>query len=194
PVASMVCFKNGKPAKKEYRHFNIKTVEGPNDFDSMKEIVQRRYSRLLKEKATLPDLIVIDGGKGQLNAAYEELLNLQIQIPIIGIAKKLEELYKPGDPFPLMVSKKSEGLKLIQHLRNEAHRFAITHHRNQRSKRVSKSILDDIEGIGPKTKDLLLKEFKSVKKIKEASQQELIELLGKTKGLNIFEGIKKAGD
>ncbi len=194
PVASMVCFKNGKPAKKEYRHFNIKTVEGPNDFDSMKEIVRRRYSRLLQEKAPLPDLIVIDGGKGQLNAAYEELINLQVQIPVIGIAKKLEELYKPGDPYPLMVSKKSEGLKLIQHLRNEAHRFAITHHRNQRSKRVSKSMLDDIVGIGPKTKNLLLKEFKSVKRIKEASQQELIDLLGQSKGTHIFKSIKKAGD
>lgn len=192
PVASMVCFKNGKPAKKEYRHYNIKTVEGPNDFDSMKEIVRRRYSRLLKEKAPLPDLIVIDGGKGQLSAAYAELLNLQLDIPIIGIAKKLEELYKPGDPYPLMVSKKSEGLKLIQHLRNEAHRFAIRHHRDQRSKRVSKSTLDDVEGIGTKTKHVLLKEFKSVKKVKEASKEDLIKLFGQNRGLKIYEDIKKA--
>ncbi len=194
PVASMVCFKNGKPAKKEYRHYNIKTVEGPNDFDSMKEIVQRRYSRLINEKLQLPDLVVIDGGKGQLSSAYQALKQLNLEIPVIGIAKKLEELYKPGDPYPLMVSKKSEGLKLIQHLRNEAHRFAITHHRNQRSKRVSKSILDEIEGIGPKTKDILLKELKSVKRIKEASESEIIQLLGKSKGAKIYQGIKKASD
>ena len=192
-VASMVCFKNGKPSKKDYRHFNIKTVEGPNDFDSMREIVFRRYSRLKKEDLKMPDLIIVDGGKGQLSSAHEELVKLDLNIPIIGIAKKLEELYKPGDPFPLLVSKKSEGLKLIQHLRNEAHRFAINHHRDQRSKGAIKSFLDDIDGIGPKTKDLLLKHFKSIKNIKASNMEDIISLLGKTKGKKIYQGIKKAG-
>lgn len=193
PVASMVCFKNGKPSKKDYRHFNIKTVSGPNDFDSMKEIVGRRYGRLLRENESFPKLIVIDGGKGQLNAANEALKELNLQIPIIGIAKKLEELYKPGDSFPLMVSKKSEGLKLIQHLRNEAHRFAITHHRNQRSKAASRSSLDAIPGIGPRTRDILLRRFKSIKGIKEADLSDLEAELGKNRAKKIFDAIKKAG-
>lgn len=194
PVASMVCFKNGKPSKKDYRHFNIKTVIGPNDFDSMHEIVNRRYKRLKEENASFPKLIIIDGGKGQLSSAYAALNELDLEIPIIGIAKRLEEVYKPGDSFPLMISKKSEGLKLIQHLRNEAHRFAITHHRNQRSKTSAKSELDTIKGIGPKTKSDLLKRFKSWKKIKESSEAELIDLIGQAKASIILEHIKKAGN
>ena len=183
PVASMVCFKNGKPSKKDYRKFNIKTVEGIDDFASMKEVVGRRYSRLIDEASSLPQLIVIDGGKGQLNAAVEALQEIKLygQIPIIGIAKRLEEIYTPGDEFPLHIDKKSESLKLIQHLRNEAHRFAITFHRDKRSKKSFKTALSDVKGLGPKTIEKLLSEFKSLDRIKNASREEVQVIIGKQK-------------
>ncbi len=183
PVASMVCFKNGKPSKKDYRHFNIKTVVGPDDFGSMKEIVFRRYKRLKEEELPYPKLIVIDGGKGQLNAAIQSLIELDLygKIPIIGIAKKLEELYFPNDPFPLHLSKKSESLKLIQYLRDEAHRFAITFHRTKRSQNYIKSELDSIKGIGEKSKIKLLTRFRTVSNIKKASVVEIAEEIGLAK-------------
>ncbi|MCI0751455.1 MAG: excinuclease ABC subunit UvrC [Flammeovirgaceae bacterium] len=181
PVASMVCFTNGKPDKKNYRHFNIKTVVGPDDFASMKEIVHRRYSRILAEDQKLPDLILVDGGKGQLSSACEALQELGIygQVPIAGIAKKLEEIYYPEDPLPLLINKKSPGLKLLQQIRDEAHRFAITFHRQKRSSNTIKTELDQIKGIGKSTSEKLLKHFKSVKKIKEASYEEIAEVVGK---------------
>ncbi|RIY36363.1 excinuclease ABC subunit C [Capnocytophaga canis] len=180
PVAACVVFKNGKPSKKDYRHFNIKTVEGPNDFASMEEVVYRRYKRLLEENEPLPQLIIIDGGKGQLSSALKSLesLDLRGKIAIIGIAKRLEEIYFPEDSIPLYLDKKSESLKLIQQLRNEAHRFGITFHRQQRSKVAIVSELDNIEGIGDKTKESLLKHFKSVKRIKEASLEDLQAVIG----------------
>ena len=180
PVASMVCFINGKPSKKNYRHFNIKTVIGPDDFKSMKEIVSRRYKRLKEEGDPMPNLIVIDGGKGQLNAAKEALQTLQLygQIPLIGIAKKLEELYYPDDPLPVHLSKKSESLKLLQRIRDEAHRFAITFHRNKRSATSFVSALDDIPGIGPATRDKLLRHFHSLSSIKVASITEVARVVG----------------
>lgn len=183
PVASMVVFKNTKPSKSDYRHFNIKTVVGPNDFDSMKEIVYRRYKRLLDENAPLPQLIVIDGGKGQLGMAMESLraLDLDQKIQCISIAKRLEEIYFPGDSYPLHISKKSESLKVLQHIRNEAHRFAITFHRDQRSRGTIKTDLTGIPGIGPKTSELLLKTFGSVKKLKSTDPQEIEKLIGKKK-------------
>ncbi len=192
PVASMVCFKNAKPSKKDYRHFNIKTVVGPDDFGSMKEIVFRRYKRLKEEEAPLPHLIVIDGGKGQLNAAIESLIALELygKIPIIGIAKKLEELYFPNDPFPLHLSKKSESLKLLQHLRDEAHRFAISFHRTKRSQNYIKSELDEIKGIGEQSKVKLLNRFKTVKKIKEAPIVEIAEEIGISKAQLIKQALK----
>ena len=189
PVAACVVFKNGKPAKKEYRHFNIKTVTGPDDFASMEEVVLRRYKRLLDEMQPLPQLIVIDGGKGQLSAALKSLehLGLRGKIAIIGIAKRLEEIYFPNDPIPLYLDKKSETLRIIQQLRNEAHRFGITHHRNKRSKEAIQSELENIEGVGEKTAQLLLKEFKSVKRIKEVSLEELIKVVGLAKARKIYE-------
>jgi excinuclease ABC subunit C len=184
----MVHFRNGRPAKSEYRHYHIKTVIGPDDFASMAEIVERRYSRLVKESGVLPDLIIVDGGKGQLSAAVGALreLNLYGQIPIIGIAKRLEEIYFPGDEFPLHLSKKSESLKLIQRLRDEAHRFAINFHRNLRSKESFTSELDEIPGIGDKTIDQLLKHFKSVKKIKDADFKTLEQVVGSKKAALIY--------
>ncbi len=188
PVAACVVFKNGKASKKDYRHFKIKTVVGADDFASMEEVVFRRYKRLKEEGESLPQLIVIDGGKGQLSSAVKslDLLGLRGKIAIIGIAKRLEEIYFPEDPIPLYLDKKSETLKIIQQLRNEAHRFGITLHRNLRSKGSLNSQLDEIKGIGPKTKELLLKEFKSLKRIKAASQKELIDALGKVKGAQLF--------
>ena len=188
PVAACVVFKNGKASKKDYRHFKIKTVVGADDFASMEEVVFRRYKRLKEEGESLPQLIVIDGGKGQLSSAVKslDLLGLRGKIAIIGIAKRLEEIYFPEDPIPLYLDKKSETLKIIQQLRNEAHRFGITLHRNLRSKGSLNSQLDEIKGIGPKTKELLLKEFKSLKRIKAASQKELIDALGKVKGIQLF--------
>jgi excinuclease ABC subunit C len=180
PVASMVRFVEGKPDKKGYRHFNIKTVVGPDDFASMKEIVSRRYSRLMEEQREYPSLIIVDGGKGQLSSACEALkeLGLYGKIPIVGIAKKLEEIYYPEDPFPLHISKKSPGLMLIQQIRDEAHRFAITFHRLKRSQSTFVTELEGIPGIGKKTADKLLAHFKSVKKVKEANREELVSLIG----------------
>ena len=189
PVAACVIFRNGKPSKKEYRHFNIKTVEGPDDFASMEEVVFRRYRRLLNEGESLPQLIVIDGGKGQLSSALKslEILGLRGKIAIIGIAKRLEEIYFPDDPIPLYIDKKSESLKIIQQLRNEAHRFGITFHRNKRSKAAINSELEGIEGIGEKTANELLQHFKSVKRIKEASIEDLTKTIGVAKAKKIFE-------
>lgn len=191
PVAACVVFKKAKPSKKDYRHFHIKTVVGPDDFASMREIVTRRYTRLLEEKAQLPQLIIIDGGKGQLNAATEVLreLNLLGKITIVGLAKRLEEIFYPGDPFPLVLDKTSETLKVIQHLRDEAHRFGITFHRHMRSKGQIVSELDTIKGIGEKTKEALLKKYKSVKRIREAQSAELEELIGKKKATLVAEGL-----
>ena len=183
PVASMVCFKQGKPSKNDYRKFNIKTVTGPDDFASMKEVVGRRYYRLVKENQPLPNLVIVDGGKGQLSSAVEALKSLGLygKIPIVGIAKKLEEIYYPEDSIPLHISKKSPSLKLLQQLRDEAHRFAITFHRQKRSKGSVQSELDQIKGIGEKTKTVLLSEFKSVKRIREASMTDLSTLIGLSK-------------
>ncbi|WP_420576899.1 excinuclease ABC subunit UvrC [Ekhidna sp.] len=193
PVASMVCFIDGKPSKSNYRKFNIKTVKGPDDFASMKEVVGRRYSYLKNEGLPFPQLIVIDGGKGQLSAACEALKELSIygQIPIIGIAKKLEEIYFPDDDIPLYISKKSTSLKLIQQLRDEAHRFAITFHRQKRSKSSYSSALDEISGIGTKTKETLLREFKSISRLKQSAEKDLIDLIGKSKTNIVLEAIKK---
>ena len=192
PTAACVVFRNGKPFKKDYRHFKIKTVKGPDDYASMEEVVHRRYKRLSEEGHSLPQLIVIDGGKGQLSSAVKSLdrLGLREQIAIIGIAKRLEEIYYPGDSIPMYLDKKSETLKVIQQLRNEAHRFGLTLHRNIRSKNALKSPLDQIEGIGPKTKERLLKKFKSLKRIKAASKEEIIDLLGWVKGVKIFQKLK----
>ncbi|SNY94750.1 excinuclease ABC subunit UvrC [Flagellimonas pacifica] len=189
PVAACVVFKDGKPSKKDYRHFNIKTVEGPDDFASMEEVVFRRYKRLVNEDEPLPQLIVIDGGKGQLSSALKSLdiLGLRGKIAIIGIAKRLEEIYFPEDPIPLYLDKKSETLKIIQQLRNEAHRFGITHHRNKRSKEAIDSELENIEGIGKKTAEQLLKSFKSVKRVKEATIENLAESVGMAKAKKIYK-------
>jgi excinuclease ABC subunit C len=189
PVAACVVFKDGKPSKKEYRHFNIKTVEGPDDFASMEEVVYRRYKRLLSEGESLPQLIVIDGGKGQLSSALKslEVLGLRGKIAIIGIAKRLEEIYYPGDSIPMYLDKKSETLKIIQHLRNEAHRFGITFHRNKRSKGAIKSELEQIPNIGKQTITSLLRKFKTVKRIKNANFEELEEVVGKVRAENIYK-------
>ncbi|MDG1022963.1 MAG: excinuclease ABC subunit UvrC [Flavobacteriaceae bacterium] len=191
PVAACVVFKNGKPYKKEYRHYNIKTVEGPDDFASMEEVVYRRYKRLLEEEASLPQLIVIDGGKGQLSSAVKslDLLGLRGKISIVGIAKRLEEIYFPGDSIPLYLDKRSESLKILQRARDEAHRFGITFHRQKRSKGSLNSELDQVEGIGPATRDKLLRHFKSLKRIKEASKEALENVLGKQKGSKIYDGL-----
>ena len=193
PTAACVVFRNGKPFKKDYRHFKIKTVDGPDDYASMEEVVHRRYKRLSEEGHSLPQLIVIDGGKGQLSSAVKSLdrLGLREQIAIIGIAKRLEEIYYPGDSIPMYLDKKSETLKVIQQLRNEAHRFGLTLHRNIRSKNALKSPLDQIEGIGPKTKERLLKKFKSLKRIKAASKEEIIGLMGWVKGVKIFQKLQE---
>jgi len=187
PVASMVRFVDGKADKKGYRHFNIKTVTGPDDFASMKEIVGRRYKRIMEEQGEYPQLIIVDGGKGQLSSACEALqeLGLYGKIPIVGIAKKLEEIYYPEDPLPLLISKKSPALLLIQRIRDEAHRFAITFHRQKRSKSTFVTEIESIPGIGKKTANKLLAHFKSVKKIKEASVEELTELVGEKIALKI---------
>ena len=189
PVAACVVFRDGKPYKKDYRHYNIKTVVGPDDFASMEEVVYRRYKRLQEEGESLPQLIIIDGGKGQLSSALKslDLLGLRGKIAIVGIAKRLEEIYFPQDPIPLYLDKKSESLKVIQYLRNEAHRFGITFHRNKRSKGAIRSGLDAIPGVGPKTKENLLKKFKSFKRIKAAPVKDLIALLGEKKGKQLHQ-------
>ena len=188
PVAACVVFKNGKPSKNEYRLFNIKTVVGPDDYKSMEEVVFRRYKRLINEKKTLPQLIVIDGGKGQLSSAVKSLkqLNIDGQIAIIGIAKRLEEIYFPNDSTPLYLDKKSSSLKLIQQLRNEAHRFGINHHRRKRMSENIKTSLDNISGIGPKTSTLLLKKFGSVKNLMNADYKIVQSLIGESKAKKIF--------
>ena len=193
PVASMVCFKNGKPSKSNYRKFNIKTVVGPDDFASMKEVVGRRYSYLKNEELPLPNLIVIDGGKGQLHAACDALreLNLYGDIPVVGIAKRLEEIYFPDDQLPLYLSKKSTSLKLLQQIRDEAHRFAITFHRSKRSKTSIQSSLDQISGIGQATRTKLLNEFGSISRLKESSEKDLRNLIGNAKAQSILDEIKK---
>jgi excinuclease ABC subunit C len=193
PVAACVGFKNGKPSKKDYRHFNIKTVIGPDDFASMEEVIHRRYKRLLDEGNDLPQLIVIDGGKGQLGSALNSLerLGLRGKISIIGIAKRLEEIYFPNDPIPMYLDKRSETLKVIQNARNEAHRFGITHHRNRRSKSGIKSELEGIAGIGPATIKILLNKLKSVKAIKSASLETLATHVGNAKAKTIVDHFSK---
>jgi excinuclease ABC subunit C len=189
PVAAMTVFKDTRPSKKDYRHFNIKTVEGPNDFASMEEIIYRRYKRVLEEGDMLPQLIVIDGGKGQLGAAINSLnkLGLMGKVGIIGIAKKLEEIYYPGDSLPLYIDKKSETLKIIQQIRDEAHRFGITHHRSKRDKGTLKTELTNIKGISDVTASKLLRELKSVKRIKESDLQSLISIVGNAKAQLVYQ-------
>lgn len=191
PVASCVVFRNAKPAKRDYRHFNIKTVEGPDDFASMKEVLTRRYTRLMEEGEELPQLIVVDGGKGQLSAAVEALddMGLRGTIAVVGIAKRLEEIYFPGDSIPLYIDKNSESLRVVQHLRDEAHRFGITHHRNRRSKGQIVSELDDIKGVGAKTKEALLQTFKSVKRLREASIDAIAEITGSARASLIYSAL-----
>ena len=188
PVSACVVFKDGKPSKKDYRHYNIKTVVGPNDFASMEEVVYRRYKRLKDEGRELPKLIIIDGGKGQLSSSVKSLkkLNLVGKIPIIGIAKKLEEIFFPNDPLPLYIDKRSESLKLVQQLRNEAHRFGITHHRNRRSKSALVSELDIIDGIGAKTKKDLMTHFGTISKIRQAGLEDLKRVIGNHRGLIVY--------
>ena len=192
-VASCVVFMNAKPSKKDYRHFNIKTVEGPDDYASMREVLTRRYGRMLEEGSELPQLVVLDGGKGQLSAAMEAFdgLGLRGKIALVSIAKRLNEVYFPGDSVPLFIDKNSETLKVIQRLRNEAHRFGIKHHRNKRSKSQIRSRLDDIQGVGEKTKQLLLKHFKSVKRLSEASADEIIALIGQSRGEKVINALKQ---
>lgn len=192
-VAACVVFKNGKPSKKDYRHFNIKTVVGPDDFASMEEVVYRRYKRVLDENESLPQVIIIDGGKGQLSSAMNSIdkLGLRGQITVIGIAKRLEELYYPGDSVPVYIDKRSESLKIIQQLRNEAHRFGITHHRNKRSKNALGTELTGITGIGEKTATDLLKHFKSVKRIKESTLADLTSVVGFSKAQVVFDHFKQ---
>ena len=192
PVASCVVFKSGKPSRKDYRHFKIKNIEGPDDFASMEQVIFRRLSRLLKENKPLPNLIIVDGGKGQLSAGLKSIkkLNLEKKVAIIGIAKRLEEIFKPNDKLPLYIDKKSETLKLIQQLRNEAHRFAINFHRDIRSKDALKSGIDDLIGIGPVLKDKLLKKYKSFIRLKELEEEELIKFLGKTRGRSVFNQLR----
>ena len=192
PVASCVVFKDGKPSKRDYRHFNIKTVEGPDDFASMKEVLTRRYTRLMQEGQPLPQLVVVDGGKGQLSAAVEALddMGLRGTIAVVGIAKRLEEIYFPGDSVPLYIDKNSETLRVVQHLRDEAHRFGITHHRNRRSKGQIVGALDGIKGIGPKTAEALLQHFKSVKRIREASEPDIAAIIGPAKASIVVSALR----
>lgn len=194
PVSACVVFRNAKPSKKEYRHFNIRTVQGPDDFASMEEAVERRYSRLLSEAEPLPQLVVIDGGKGQLSAAMNaiERLGLRGRIAVIGIAKKLEEIYFPGDPYPLHIDKRSSTLRVIQHMRNEAHRFGITHHRGKRSKRVIKTGLEGIPGIGPSTASKLLIRFGSIQGIREALPEDVVAEVGAKKAELVLRGLASA--
>ena len=189
PVASCVVFRDGKPSRKEYRHFNVKTVVGPDDFASMREIVYRRYSRMLEEGAELPDLIIVDGGKGQLSSAYEVLqaLGIEKRVPIVGLAKRIEEVFYPNDPMPYYLSRTGEPLKVVCHIRDEAHRFGITFHRQKRSKAFINSELEQIEGIGTKSLNALLKRFKTVSNVREASLAELSEVVGEARARKIIE-------
>lgn len=197
-VAAMVCFKDGKPAKKEYRHYNIKTVIGPDDYASMREVIYRRYLYLSENQLPLPDLIVVDGGKGQLASAIESLKKLNIfdKVEVVGIAKRLEEVFKPNDPIPLYIDKKSETLHVIQHIRDEAHRFGITHHRSKRDKSTLKTELTEISGIGEKNAEMLLVNFRSVEKIKNTTIEELAKIIGKSKAQLVYTYFqnKKLGD
>ena len=192
PVAACVVFKNGKPSKKDYRHYNIKNVKGPDDFASMEEVVFRRYKRLVDENCELPQLIIIDGGKGQISSTMKSLekLKLKNKISVIGIAKRLEEIFFPGDPTPIYLDKRSESLKIIQHLRNEAHRFSLAFHKNKRSKNALNSKLDNIKGIGARNKILLLNHFRSFKRIKAASLSEISIILGPKRGNKLFDTLK----
>lgn len=192
-VSAMVCFKNAKPSKKDYRHYNVKTVQGPNDFATMYEVITRRYRRCIEDHLPLPKLVIVDGGKGQLSSAVTALTDLGLygKIPIIGIAKNLEEIFFPGDEFPLYIDKKSESLRLIQYMRDEAHRFGITHHRNKRSKSSIKSGLEDIPEIGSATIEKLLKHFKSVRRVKEATPQDIAAVIGESKAKKIKEYLEK---
>lgn len=193
PVASCVVFKDAVPSKRDYRHFNIKTVEGPDDFASMKEVLTRRYTRLIQEGGDLPQLVIVDGGKGQLSAAVEvfDAIGLRGQIALVGIAKRLEEIYFPGDSVPLYIDKNSESLRVVQRLRDEAHRFGITHHRNRRSKGQIVSVLDGIKGVGTVTRETLLKHFKSVKRLREATEEDIAAVVGVAKARIVVEGLKK---
>ncbi len=192
PVASCVVFKDAAPSKRDYRHFNIKTVEGPDDFASMKEVLTRRYTRLMEEGEDLPQLVIVDGGKGQLSAAVEafDAMGIRGKVALVGIAKRLEEIYFPGDSVPLYIDKNSESLRVVQRLRDEAHRFGITHHRNRRSKGQTVSVLDGIKGVGAATRDTLLKHFKSVKRIREASLEDIAAVVGNAKAKIVVEGLK----
>ena len=192
PVASCVVFKNGKPSKKDYRHFKIHDIDGPDDFASMEQVIYRRLKRLIDDNETLPNLIIVDGGKGQLSSGVKSLqkLNVEKKVAIIAIAKRLEEIFKPDDRLPLYIDKKSETLKLIQQLRNEAHRFAINFHRDQRSKGALKSGIDELKGVGPVLKDKLLNKYKSFKRLKDADEKELMKFLGKTRGRSVFNQLR----
>ena len=196
PVASCVVFRDGRPSKSDYRHFNIKTVVGPDDFASMKEVLTRRYTRLMNEGSELPQLIVVDGGKGQLSAAVEalEAMGLRGVIAVAGIAKRLEEIYFPGDSIPLYIDKNSETLRVVQHMRDEAHRFGITHHRNRRSKSQTVSMLDSVPGVGPKTRDTLLTHFRSLKRVREADLDELAAVVGPSKASIVFNALHEGAD
>ena len=198
PVASCVVFRNAKPSKRDYRHFNIRTVQGPDDFASMREVLTRRYSRMLAEGESLPQLIVVDGGKGQLSSAVEALddLGLRGTIAVVGIAKRLEEIYFPGDSVPLYIDKGSESLRIVQALRDEAHRFGITHHRNRRSHSQISSELASIKGIGQATNTALLRHFRSVKRVREASEAEIAAVIGPAKARIVRRGLdaKKTDD
>jgi len=192
PVAAMTVFKNGKPSKKDYRHFNIRSVQGPDDFASMEEVIYRRYKRLLDEDQPLPQLIVIDGGKGQLSSAMKSLaeLGLEQRVGVIGIAKKLEEIYFPGDPLPLYLDKRSQTLRIIQQIRDEAHRFGITHHRKRRSQGAIQSALTGIDGIGEKTTEKLLKTFGSIERLKQVPEEEIAAMIGTDKAKKLMEFLK----
>lgn len=196
PVASCVVFRDGRPSKKDYRHFNIKTVEGPDDFASMKEVLTRRYTRLMAEGEELPQLVVVDGGKGQLSAAVEafDAMGIRGKVALVGIAKRLEEIYFPGDSVPLYIDKNSESLRVVQQLRDEAHRFGITHHRNRRSKGQTVSALDSIEGIGPRTRERLLTKFRSFKRIAEADLDDIAALVGPAKASLVYNAIHPADE
>jgi excinuclease ABC subunit C len=182
-------FRDGKPSRKEYRHFNVKTVVGPDDFASMREIVYRRYSRLIEERAELPDLIIVDGGKGQLSSAYEVLcaLGIENQVPIVGLAKRIEEVFYPNDPMPYYLSRTGEPLKVVCHIRDEAHRFGITFHRQKRSLAFINSELEQIPGIGTKSLNALLKHFRTVSKVREATLEQLTEVVGESRARKIIE-------
>lgn len=192
PVASCVVFKNAKPSKKDYRHFNIKTVVGPDDFASMKEVLTRRYTRLMQEGEELPQLVVVDGGKGQLSAAVEAFdeMGIRGKVALVGIAKRLEEIYFPGDSIPLYIDKNSESLRVVQHLRDEAHRFGITHHRNRRSHSQISTLFDGVKGVGPKTHEALIKHFKSMKRVSEASIEDVASVIGAKKAELVYKILK----